>query len=176
MDRKATIHKRKHLSLIQRQQKEKAIVQKLLPFLEGNIGAYVPILGEVDIMEVSLSKGKVFLPKVLDNQNMEFILFDGNLKEGAFGVMEPSGPAVDPESLDVIVVPMVNFCGFHRRGYGKGYYDRYLKKTKALKIGVAFDLQEDEFSAGQYDVDMDILITETKLWRNPNANTILWRQ
>ena len=48
----------------------------------------------------------------------------------------------------------------------KAIMNRYLQKTNALKIGVAFDVQEEEFEPQSHDVDMDILITESKLWRN----------
>jgi 5-formyltetrahydrofolate cyclo-ligase len=49
----------------------------------------------------------------------------------------------------------------HRIGYGKGYYDRYLKLTSARKIGIAFSFQEiDEILVDPFDVDCDIVITE----------------
>lgn len=165
LGRKECIERRKSLLPNQREKKEKAIVEKLLPFLKGNIAAYIPINGEVNIFEACLQHGGVYLPKMIENYELEFIPYTGNLVEGAFHTKEPVGEACDPEDLDVIIIPMVSFCGLYRQGYGKGYYDRYLKKTNALKIGVAFDIQEDEFVPQPHDVKMDILITESKLWR-----------
>lgn len=166
LGRKECIERRKSLLQEQREKKEKAIVKKLLPFLKGNIATYVPIKGEVNVFDICLQKGNVYLPKMIENYELEFIPYSGNLVEGTFQTQEPIGTACDPNDLDVIIVPMVSFCGLHRKGYGKGYYDRYLQKTNALKIGVAFDVQEEEFEPQSHDVDMDILITESKLWRN----------
>lgn len=166
MGRKECIERRKSLLQEQREKKEKAIVKKLLPFLKGNIATYVPIKGEVNVFDICLQKGNVYLPKMIENYELEFIPYSGNLVQGTFQTQEPIETACDPNDLDVIIVPMVSFCGLHRKGYGKGYYDRYLQKTNALKIGVAFDVQEEEFEPQSHDVDMDILITESKLWRN----------
>lgn len=165
LGRKECIERRKSLSWKQREKKEKAIVEKLLPFLKGNIAAYVPIKGEVNIFDICLESGTVYLPKMIENYELEFIPYTGDLVQGSFQTQEPVGKACDPNDLDVIIVPMVSFCGLHRKGYGKGYYDCYLKKTNALKIGVAFDVQEEEFESQPHDIDMDILITESKLWR-----------
>ena len=43
---------------------------------------------------------------------------------------------MDVKDLDVIVVPLLMFDANHNRiGYGRGFYDRCLKKTNALTIG-----------------------------------------
>lgn len=165
MGRKECIERRMGLSLKEREEKEKAIVKQLLPFLKGRIAAYVPIKGEVNIFDACLRQGDVYLPKMKEDTQLEFIRYNGTLSQGGFQTLEPVGIPCTPNELDVIVVPMVSFCGLHRKGYGKGYYDRYLSKTQALKIGVAFDVQEEDFVACPHDVDMDILITESRLWR-----------
>lgn len=165
MDRAQCIQNRKSLTPLQRKQKEEAIVTQLLPFLKGNIGLYVPIQGEVDVFTPLLSYPNLYLPKVTGPESMKFCRYQGELKEGAYHVKEPAGQVCQPKDLDVIIVPMTGFCGFHRKGYGKGYYDRFLKQTKALKIGVAFDCQEMIFEKEEHDVDMDVLITETQCRR-----------
>lgn len=85
----------------------------------------------------------VYLPVVTSNTDMEFVKYEDNLQKGSFGVLEPVGTFIDKNLMDVIVVPMVGFNHTIRMGYGKGYYDRYLKDFCGLKIGVAFDIQED---------------------------------
>lgn len=50
-------------------------------------------------------------------------------------------------------------------GYGKGYYDRYLKDSSALKIGIAFDVQEIKFDVKPTDVKLDMIITESRILR-----------
>lgn len=162
MDRKEIIQKRMDIDCISKIEKEKTIVETLLPFLKGRIGLYVSTNSEVNVFE-SLKDLDVYLPKTISSTEMEFRKYDGNLIKGKFNILEPVGEIIEPTDLDVIVVPMVSFNKRTRVGYGKGYYDRYLSKTNALKIGVAFDMQEDHsIIKKDTDVDMDIVITETR--------------
>jgi 5-formyltetrahydrofolate cyclo-ligase len=62
---------------------------------------------------------------------------------------------------------MVAFDGQRRRmGYGGGYYDRYLLKcSKAVKIGIAFEIQRmEELITDSYDCPMDMIITEENIY------------
>lgn len=160
LDRKKWIKIRKNIT--NREEKEKAINQSLTPFLKGKIGLYATIQGEVDLLRFHLKEG-IYLPRVLDSTSMEFYEYTGEFQEGPFHVLEPTGNLIDSMDLDVIVVPMVSFHNCIRMGFGKGYYDRYLSKTKALKIGVAFDEQENkELVCKEFDIDMDMVITPTR--------------
>lgn len=162
LDRKVLIQKRNQIQSLIREEKEKAIVETLKPFLKGNIGLYVPIKGEVDIFR-PFKHLSVYLPVVISNTDMEFVKYEDNLQKGSFGVLEPVGTFIDKNLMDVIVVPMVGFNHTIRMGYGKGYYDRYLKDFCGLKIGVAFDIQEDiSILKKAHDVEMDMIITETR--------------
>lgn len=162
MDRKALIQKRIQIHPYIREEKEKAIVETLKPFLKGNIGLYVPIKGEVDVFQ-PFKNLSVYLPVMTSSTNMKFVKYEDNLQEGSFGILEPVGVFVDRNVLDVIVVPLVGFNNTIRIGYGKGYYDRYLKDFHGLKIGVAFDIQEDKsILRKEHDIEMDMIITETR--------------
>ena len=65
--------------------------------------------------------------------------------------------------MELIIVPAVAYDRQGNRiGRGKGYYDRLLSRTKALRIGVAYDFQlVDEIEAEPHDIPVDIVITET---------------
>ena len=67
--------------------------------------------------------------------------------------------------MEMVVVPAVAYdrkC--NRVGRGKGYYDRLLSRTRALKVGVAYDFQLiDEMEADPFDVPVDIVITESAI-------------
>ena len=71
---------------------------------------------------------------------------------------------------DLIFVPLVGFdSNLNRLGYGGGFYDRYFeryaKKKKIIKIGLAFSFQKiKKLPTNKFDKKLDEIITEkTKL-------------
>ena len=101
---------------------------------------------------------------MLDDTTIAFYSDREEKSKGPFSTIEPIGMH-QVKDLDVILVPVVGFFGTYRMGYGKGYYDRYLSKSSALKIGVAFDVQEVEFDVKPTDVKLDMIITESRILR-----------
>jgi 5-formyltetrahydrofolate cyclo-ligase len=78
------------------------------------------------------------------------------------------GDGLDLAELDVIVVPALAIDpSGHRIGYGAGYYDRALARTRAsltLSIGVAYDFQlvsEVPVTAG--DVAVYLVVTDRRV-------------
>ena len=59
-----------------------------------------------------------------------------------YGIPEPvGGTEMMPAEIELIIVPLLVFdINGNRVGYGKGYYDRFLKSCSenALKVGVSF--------------------------------------
>lgn len=96
------------------------------------------------------AEGKtVLLPKVVDGERLELRRYTGHesMQPGAFGIMEPTGPAYPrPLDIDVAVVPGMSFDAHgNRLGRGKGYYDRLLARlAHAYKIGICFDFQKTD--------------------------------
>ncbi len=76
-----------------------------------------------------------------------------------------AGDPIDPEAVDVVVVPGLAFTPDGRRlGQGGGWYDRFLARTRpdCLGIGVAFDVQiVDDVPTEQHDVLLELVITES---------------
>lgn len=90
-----------------------------------------------------------------------------NWKKGSFGVLEPlSEHIVQPNDFDVIIVPLVAFdVKGNRLGYGKGYYDRYLKHTHALRIGVGYEFQKvDTLITESHDFPLDMVVSEQSIY------------
>ncbi len=82
----------------------------------------------------------------------------------AFNVFEPEGNVIMPAGeMDLVIVPMLCFDskGF-RVGYGKGYYDRFLKdcRKECLKIGFSYFGPVDEITdKHEFDVPLDLCVT-----------------
>lgn len=88
----------------------------------------------------------------------------GEMKAGLFGIEEPAGQAFSGEA-EITVVPLlaVNGKGY-RLGYGKGYYDRYLKGKKTRRVGIAYSFQIAEFENREWDEPLDELVTEKGIY------------
>lgn len=160
--RKECIQRRSSLSKSERLLKEKAITNCVLPFLKGKIGTYIPIRNEVDVYSIFKDEFDLYIPKMLDDTTITFYSDQEEKINGPFSTIEPIGLS-EEKNLDVILVPVVGFFDTYRMGYGKGYYDRYLSKSSALKIGVAFDVQETQFDVKPTDIKLDMIITESRI-------------
>ena len=93
-------------------------------------------------------------------------------RQGPFGIWEPEeefSDPVDPEEIDVILVPCVAFDRKGNRcGHGAGYYDRYLPQCRKdmIPVLIAFDAQEtDTLMTDATDVPVRIIVTETGVIR-----------
>ncbi|MCH5222415.1 MAG: 5-formyltetrahydrofolate cyclo-ligase [Muribaculaceae bacterium] len=109
-------------------------------------------------------KKKFYLPRV-NGIDLEILPYEeSRLELGSFHIEEPTGNDItDPSEIELVVVPAVAYDRKGRRlGRGKGFYDRFLKSTKATKIGVAYDFQlVEEVPSEPHDVAMDIVITQS---------------
>jgi 5-formyltetrahydrofolate cyclo-ligase len=89
----------------------------------------------------------------------------------SFGAMEPAtGELIAVERLDVVAVPGVAFDRRGRRvGYGGGYYDRFLRGTRAVPVGLAFSVQvvDGDLPTGGSDVVVAAIVTEAATIRPP---------
>lgn len=94
---------------------------------------------------------------------------ESDLMLNSFGYYEPKNISpVDPEEIDLVIVPGVVFDkSFNRIGFGKGYYDRILSKLKpsAKKVAIAHDFQVlQSIPTEDHDIKMDMIITEETIW------------
>lgn len=117
------------------------------------------------------SSKQFFLPRV-NGVDLDILPYDRNrLHMGAFRIEEPTGDDItSPESIELIIVPAVAYDKLGNRiGRGKGYYDRLLRRTKAMRIGVAYDFQIfDDIKPEPHDIPVDIVITESAIYHRPS--------
>ncbi len=136
------------------------------------IHTYVAFRSEVDtrfiIYHALIENKRVFCP-IIDKNNLlvgEIKSFN-DLVLGPYGILQPRNPInFDLEKIAIIIVPGVAFDikGF-RIGYGKGYYDKFLKKLKKpIKIGLTFDeLIIESIPINDKDIPVDIIISEKRI-------------
>ena len=136
------------------------------------IGGYYPSNYEVNILkfleEASQKKFKITLPIIKSSNKMSFKswVFKEPLYVNQFGILEPknSKKKIIP---DLIMVPLVAFdSSLNRIGYGKGYYDRSLRKIckikkSAISLGIAYSFQKcKKIPVNNHDFKLDYIFTE----------------
>ncbi len=174
--RQQMLKKRSALNWLQVQGKSHEMTQYLflLPqFVQANtVLVYLPIKNEVDtfpiIKTIWQQNKQVVIPICQPDNKLLLSHFNNidDLTEGTFGIMEVKEDCLDPvpsSSVEIVLVPGLAFDkSGHRLGYGKGYYDRFLKTLppKTPKVALAFDFQFlEKLPAEEHDVPLDIIVT-----------------
>ena len=90
-----------------------------------------------------------------------------------WGIQEPSvGDIVPDIQIDLVIVPGIAFdLNLHRVGYGKGFYDRFLRNCRSdcSKVGVGyFAPQESIEDVGPHDVQLDQYISPARTYSRNN--------
>ncbi|HEV7622037.1 MAG TPA: 5-formyltetrahydrofolate cyclo-ligase, partial [Flavisolibacter sp.] len=94
---------------------------------------------------------------------------DSIFEANEYNIPEPLDTfKVDPELLDLVIVPLLSFDLIGNRvGYGKGFYDRFLKNCRedCLKIGLSYFEPVDSIEdANEFDVPLDLCITPQRIY------------
>lgn len=111
------------------------------------------------------------VPRVLsDSGDMESVVvnYSTRFQQNKWGIREPvDGQVASPESFDIVFVPMLAADMEGRRlGFGKGFYDRFLANTEAVKVGLCpEDFIFDRIPFEPHDVSMNFIITEFRIIR-----------
>lgn len=141
-------------------------VEHLPAFVSANtILAYMSIPGEVptaDILSSWASSKRIAIPRVCGDilELREYSPI--SLESGYRGIMEPApgSPIIDPEDIDLALVPGVAFSRMdgkiRRMGRGGGFYDRLLPSLRAYKLGVCFDFRVlESIPTDPWDAELD---------------------
>lgn len=129
---------------------------------------YVSFGSEVDtsgMIKESLKDKTVCVPVVKGNKIIPSVIKSINEldKKNKYGIPEPSEiKEIDKNKIDIAIIPGVAFDKANSRiGYGKGYYDGFLKGFKGKTVGLAFKLQVLEIiPKDEWDVKLDKVICE----------------
>lgn len=143
---------RKKIDLEKRKNISKAVAYALFEITKNKTFAasFMPLFDEIDLLDFNkllLKERKLCLPAIINNQ-MEFFKVNNfeDLKIGAFGILEPDSTNCEKvflTSSDIVFVPGLAFdLRGHRLGYGKGFYDKFLKNhSEVASVGVGYEEQ-----------------------------------
>ncbi|MBI5225329.1 5-formyltetrahydrofolate cyclo-ligase [Candidatus Micrarchaeota archaeon] len=171
--RKEALEIRKKLSAYEKKELEGKIIGMLISSRDfksaKTIMLYFPVHNEVDCaiaIEDAMKTGKIVCCPCIEGNEIVAREIGGKLQKSKFGVLEPfDGKIIAPDEIDLVIVPGV---AFDRRGgrigYGQGFYDRFLKKTSAKKIALAYGFQVGRaFANESHDVPVDKIVTEKEI-------------
>ncbi len=138
---------------------------------------YFPTKSEPDLCSLArraLTDGKkiAFPISNTDNYTLSFREINGidELSVGAYGIPEPhqsSIPAHHTERTLCIVPALAVDMHGYRLGYGKGYYDRFLKSFNGVTVCAVFSaLVCEELPRIDTDIPIKIIVTEIGAIRN----------
>ena len=135
------------------------------------LSLYYPSNYEVNVLNIFKTIKKIgvktVLPVTKSNYQMKFVEWQylDPLTVNEFGILEPSlqGKVFIPNFM---LVPLLAFDNKNNRlGYGKGFYDRFLKiKKNIITIGVAFSFQKyNKLPVTNLDIKLNYILTEKGL-------------
>ena len=161
---------------------DKEFFSPLISFIKLNfkkenlkLALYYPSGFEINILKLLENKyminKNILLPVIEENNRMSFFSWKKNnvLLVNKYGILEPIKNKFKIPNL--ILVPILAFDrNKYRLGYGKGFYDRYLKKylkkfSNILTVGVAFSFQKyHKLPIEKNDVKLDYILTEKGIY------------
>ncbi len=188
--RKEILNIRNNLSSELAEQKSRIIIDKIKDTEEyknsKSIMVYMDFKNEVNtkaFINEALSEGKKIIIPYTDVEKVLIIPVEINSLDDLvlckFGYLEPKKEALnnpyDIEKIELIIVPGVAFDKRKNRiGFGKGYYDKFLRNrnalTKEITLAKAFALAYEfqvfeEIPAEEHDIKMDKIFTEENVYR-----------
>lgn len=174
------LYREKRKNLADKELKDQQICER---FLNGELYkkaqtllCYAALKDEINtdiIIEKALNDCKrVALPRCIDKSgNMDFYYIKSlsDLSDGAYGIREP-----DPDSCEkvknfsncICLVPALAFDeSGYRLGYGKGYYDRFMKKFIIISVGLCYnEFLRDTLPVEMHDEAVYYIVTESEFF------------
>ncbi len=128
-----------------------------------NVMIFYPLKFEINLLPLLEDDKNFYLPRI-EGENLLVCPFrkGDRLEKSKFNVFEPLTEPVSFDIPDVVIVPALAVDKNHfRLGYGGGFYDRFLKSSKAYSIvPVSERLVVEKLPVDDFDVPVDCVVTE----------------
>ena len=175
--RKKALRVRNAISKIDQKKYSEKILKLLLsmPVLQSSSSIHTYVSKDSEVMTHQLiytlleRNINVICPRIQKHDELghSTISSFNDFKKNKLGILEPKEelPSFSINDLDVIIVPGLAFTRTGNRiGYGGGFYDRFLIKTNAVSIGLAFDKQViNKLPHNKDDSILDYIVTEKEI-------------
>ena len=175
--RKKALRVRNAISKIDQKKYSEKILKLLLsmPVLQSSSSIHTYVSKDSEVMTHQLiytlleRNINVICPRIQKHNELghSTISSFNDFKKNKLGILEPKEelPSFSINDLDVIIVPGMAFTRTGKRiGYGGGFYDRFLIKTNAISIGLAFDKQViNKLPHNKDDSILDYIVTEKEI-------------
>ena len=157
-------------------------LQKIEEFVKADIVLlYYPTKNEISplpLFEICLKMGKTVAFPVCQKESTTLMFKKVTsldmFSPSSFGIFEPNEECeiIIPTEKTICITPALLFSkDGHRLGYGKGYYDRFLKDFNGISIGFSYsDCVLDFIPHDTYDIPLDMIITESEVLKIAQEN------
>ena len=159
-----------------------AILEQLPEFIvDPRVAGYWAVAGElplhVAVGALTSREQRYYLPVLERQRRLRFAPWRtvAEVRANRYGIPEPQCDAadlLDPDSLDLVLVPLLGFDRRgHRLGTGAGYYDRSFaflqgqpRPATPVLVGIGYSFCERPLlPAESWDIQMDFVATEREL-------------
>ena len=155
---------------IEVKKKSKDIISNLIKVLKNNYTTYFiynSFNNEVDTSDLILylldNKKEIFMPKIINDVFAIPFSKSTTFTTNHFGIKEPIADIKEIDNFVCIIPLLAVDINGNRVGFGKGYYDKFLKDKNCLKIGICYDYQIiDNVPKGTNDIPLDMVISEKR--------------
>ena len=157
-------------------------LQKIEEFVKADIVLlYYPTKNEISplpLFEICLKMGKTVAFPVCQKESTTLMFKKVTsldmLSPSSFGIFEPNEECeiIIPTEKTICITPALLFSkDGHRLGYGKGYYDRFLKDFNGIAVGFSYSACVlDSIPHDTYDIPLDMIITESEVLKIAQEN------
>lgn len=165
--REEALSKRKTMDKAIFKSLNEALVSHLVAYLKAQactrVAIFYPLIKEVDLRALN-DHFKTYYP-IIEQGVLTFAPHVGRFVEAPFKTHVPDTDLRLEGCLDAVIVPGLWFDEQgYRLGYGKGYYDGFLKTFPGLRIGVVFDcFRYPVLPTEAHDEKVNVLVTPTQV-------------